>query len=176
MRPDTSDGPRNSGVLGRKRSSPTEKIAVFVSLVGPLPLRNFLKRVRHRRAVDGGFTSQQSRFRQVVIVLHLTEEKCSAAQTDERISAVVGKRFARCYVIDWNLLRPPAIGCDESRRNRHTRQDPLEILGLEVRRACPKLLLISNKMLQKWREQSVFRISARLQTTPGLRLRGRTLI
>src|SRR5580700_4777876 len=141
MRPDTGYGPGNRGVLGRKRSPPTEKVAVFVSLVGTLPLRNFLKRIRHSRAVDGCFAGQQSCFRQVVIMLHLTEEKCRAAETDERICAIVGKRFARCHVIDWNLLRPPAIGCDERRRGGHTRKDPLEILGLEVRWACPKLLL-----------------------------------
>ena len=109
-------------------------------------------------------------------MLHLTEEKCRAAETDERICAIVGKRFARCHVIDWNLLRPPAIGCDERRRDGHTRQDPLEILGLDVRRARPKLLLISNQMLQKWPKQSVLRISAGLQSILGLRLRGRALI
>src|SRR5271154_3649256 len=109
-------------------------------------------------------------------MLHLTEEKCSAAQTDERVGGIVGKRLTRCHVIDWDLLRQPAIGCDERGRDGHARQNPLEILGLEVRWACPKLLLISNQMLQKWRHQSVLRISARLQPTPRLGLRGWALI
>jgi hypothetical protein len=82
----------------------------------------------------------------------LTEEKCSAAQADERICTVVGKLLARFHVIDRNLLRPPAIGCDKSRRNGRTRQNPFEILGLKVQRARPKLLLISDQVFQKWRE------------------------
>src|ERR1700722_21032821 len=111
---------------------------------------------------------------------HLTKEKCGAAQANERICTVVGKLLARFHMIDWNLPRPPAIGCDESRRNGRTRQNPFEILGLKVQRASPKLLLISNQVFQKWRKQSVLRISARLQPIPQpiprLGLRGRTLI
>src|ERR1700722_3416908 len=109
-------------------------------------------------------------------MLHLTKEKCRAAEPDERICAIVGKRFARRHVIDWNMLRPPGTGSNERRRDGHTRQDPLEILGLDVRRARPKLLLISNQMLQKWRQQSVLRIRAGLQPILGLGLRGRALI
>jgi hypothetical protein len=66
-------------------------------------------------------------------------------------------------VTEWNLLRPPAIGCDKSCCHTGTRQNPLEIFGSEARGACPELLLIGDQVLEKRRDQPILGIFPRLK-------------
>ena len=66
-----------------KEVPPGEEVAVSISLVGPLSLRDFLECVRYSRGVDRGLASEQSRFREVIVMLDLAEKKRCAAEPNE---------------------------------------------------------------------------------------------
>ena len=61
------------------------------------------------------------------------------------------------------LFRPPAVACDEGRSDAGRRQNPSEISCAKTCRSGPELLLIPDHVLNKRRNQTVFRVFARLE-------------
>src|ERR1700733_14293521 len=122
-------GPRGSGMLGRKRSTPLEEGAGTIALIGTLATQRIFHELNGDETVDGRFAGKQSGLAPVFVLGWITKKEKSRASAYERAETSCGVVLVLAYGVGiiGKVTAEVRVGGEECRGDTAGGQQPIGI-------------------------------------------------